>query len=338
MIFEDRRNRAQFAFTPNNKLFFTLDPGGKILQGRVILAGQIVVSGGTVNGTPVGEGGPINLVQRIKIFATAAAGSRYPGGTIVDCTPRSLLRNAITQHNGKFIGELNASVLGSGANATYSIYLSIPISWADSTLRNNFATALNADLADSTGLPIYSSIQVEVDTGDLTSCFAGNNAAVNWSGLTVQWDDDRLGLAGDTNVLYQEEHYALIGGAQRRLQDPGMPQSGAFTSWLIMPESGGSASVLSDLILNRLTVTGSTLNFDEYANDIRQKMLEDEWLDPAQSGTGLYFIDWTNGTLNNSNPAAGIGIMLDVNNPSGVNLDMLRIYTRRFYPPLPAQS
>jgi hypothetical protein len=152
----------------------------------------------------------------------------------------------------------------------------------------------------------------------------------------VQWDDDRLGLAGDTNVLYQEEHIALIGAAQARMLDPAMPQSGAFTNWLVLAESGGSANTLNANILQRLTATASTFNFDEYAQDIQQKMLDDEWYDPSTALTGQYFIDWTNGTLNNANPAAGIALQFQVANPSGSNLDQLRIFTRRIYAPVEA--
>ena len=54
------------------------------------------------------------------------------------------MRYAITQHNGKLILEQNGSALGNGANGTYNIYLSIPIYFADSTLRNAISTALNA--------------------------------------------------------------------------------------------------------------------------------------------------------------------------------------------------
>jgi hypothetical protein len=335
MAFEDRKNRFQIPFVQDTKLFFTIPPGGKILQGRLILTGTVTLSGVSSDGVVNGEGAPINLIQRIKVFATAAGGSRYPGGTIVDCTPRSLLRYAIAQHNGKFIGEQSGSTLGGGANGVYSIYLSIPIYFADSTLRNNIATALNADIQDAQGNQIYSSIQVEVDTGDVTSCLTG------WAGtqafnLAIQWDDDRLGLPGDTNVLYQEEHVQLIGAAQQRMLDYAMPQSGNFTQWLIMAEAAGSAYTLADTILQRATMSSGTFNFDEYNQDIRQKMLDDEWLDPSQSAAGLFFIDWTNGTLNNSNPAAGIQAQYQVANPSGSNLDQLRFYTRRFYPPVAA--
>jgi hypothetical protein len=338
LIFEDRRNRAQYPFVPDSKIFFTLNQGGKILKGNIIVTGTVVVSGGTTAGTIVGEGGPINLISRIKMFATAAAGSRYPGGTIVDCTPRSLLRYAVMQHNGKFIGEQSGSTLGNGANGTYFIYLSIPIYFADSTLRNNFSTALNVDLVDANGLPIYNSVQVEVDTADLTACFVGNNATVNWGGLTVQWDDTRLGLSGDTNVIYQEEHTQLIGAAQNRMLDPGMQQSGSYTNWLILAESLGSQYVLSDAIFQRLIASSGSFNFDEYAQDIRQSMLDNEWIDPSTVATGMFFFDWTEGTLNNANPAAGITAQWQVANPSGSNLDQLRIYTRRFYQPTPAGS
>jgi hypothetical protein len=335
MAFEDRRNRFQIPFQPDTKLFFTVQPGGKILQSRIIVTGTVTISGVTVAGTAVGEGGPINLIQRLKVFATAAGGSRYPGGTIVDCVPRSLLRYAIMQHNGKFIGEQSGSTLGNGANGTYAIYLSIPIYFADSTLRNNIATALNADIADSSGKPIYASIQVEVDTGDVTSCFAGNNGAFAYN-LSIQYDDDRLGLTGDTNVLYQEDHVQLIGAAQQRMLDYAMPQSGNFTQWLLMTETAASAYTLADTVLLRVTAASGSFNFDEYSQDIRQKMLDDEWLDPSQSAAGLYFIDWTNGTLNNSNPAAGINAQYQVLNPSGSNNDQLRFYTRRWYPPVAA--
>jgi hypothetical protein len=335
MAFEDRKNRFQIPFVPDTKLIFTIPPGGKILQGRIILTGTVTIAGVTAAGTVVGEGGPINLIQRIKVYATAAGGSRYPGGTIVDCIPRSLLRYAIAQHNGKFIGEQSGSTLGNGANGAYAIYLSIPLYFADSTLRNNLSTALNADIQDAQGNPIYSSIQVEVDTGDVTSCFSGNNGAYTYA-LSIQWDDDRLGVPGDTNVLYQEDHVQLIGAAQARMLDYAMPQSGNFTQWLILAEAAGNAYTLSDVILQRATMSAGTFNFDEYAQDIRQKMLDDEWLDPSQSGVGLYLIDWTNGTLNNSNPAAGIQAQYQVLNPSGSNLDQLRFYTRRWYPSVPA--
>lgn len=330
MAFEDRRNRIQVQFTAGSPAIFSLNTGGKVLMGNLIIAGIVGVSGVTAAGTAVGEGGPINLIKRIQITATRAAGSRYPGGKIVDCHPRSLLRYAITQ-KGKFVGELFGSNLGNGANGNYPIYLSIPIYFADPTNRNQVQTALNMDQVDSQGNPIYSNVQVQVDLAqDLQGCFAGNNGVLNTSGLTVQWVDDRLGLSGDSVPVIQEDHDMLIATTQTRAVDFAMPRDGSFTSWLILAEQSSSRA-LSQNLLNRLIVASPTLNFDNYSNDIQQKMIDDGWFDASQSFAGQYFIDFQNGLLLNSNAAEGVAATFDVNNVSGANLDQLRIYTRRVF-------
>jgi hypothetical protein len=331
MAFEDRTNRLVQPVYPGAPNVFTLPPGGKILSGKLIVTGNVVISGGTTNGVVTGEGGPINLLNRLKVTCNRAAGSRYPGGRIVDCGPRSLLRYATIEHQGKFIGELSGSVLGSGAAGTYPIYLSIPIYWADSALLNQVQTALNADPVDSTGAPIYKSIQVQVDwASNLTGCFAGNDRVLNLSGITVQWVDDRLSIASDTIPLVQEDHDFLIEATQTRAMDNGMLQDGSYTCWLILAEQS-FARTFSDVLLNRVTIVAPTLNLDLYAQDIRQGMYDDEWYDPAQSGVGQFFLDFTHGLLQNSNPAAGIAAKFDVNNPSGAALDQLKFYTRRVY-------
>ena len=329
MAVTDRRNRAMQPFIPNSKLIFTLPLGMKIMKGNIIITGQIGVSGVSVAGTQLAEGGPVGLVKQIYVTATPANGSRYPGGMIVNCTPRSLLRYAIAQHNGKYISEINASTLGAGANGTYNIYLSIPIYWADTTLRNAVGTSLNADPAN------YASIQVEVDTGDLTSCFVGNNGTVNWSGLTVQWADERADLPGDTLVLYQEDHAMLIAATFPRAVDYAMPQDGSFCSWTILQEQGIYAT-LSNALLQRVTIQGANLTYDKYTYDIQQQDLDDEWLDPATPITGWAHIDFTDSALQNIVPAQGLTAQFQVTNVSGANLDDLRFYTRRVLAALPS--
>ena len=326
MPFGDKKNRLVTPFVPNSKIIFTLPLGMKMLTGKVVLSGPIVLASGTVPGTIMGEGAPTNLIKRIIVTANPAAGSRYPGGKIVDCSPRSLLRYGIMQHNGKFIGEQSASVLGGGVNGTYPIYLSIPIYFADCTLRNQVSTALNMDPGT------YASVQVEVDTGDITSCLTGNNAVPNWSGLTVQWVDDRVALPGDTNVRFQEDHTFLIAASQSRAFDQAMPQDGLFESWLFIQEQGAQAT-LSKSLLQRVQVDGDPITFDKYLQDIQQQMLDEEWVDPAQSFTGLAFIDWTDSTLANTVKASTLQTRFQVTNVSGANLDDLLIYTRRVFPP-----
>lgn len=326
MSFRDRKNRAQYAFVPGQPVVFTLPKGGKILSGKIILKGNLVVSGGSANGTAVDLGSPYGLIRRIEVTANRLATSKYPGGKIVDCTPKALLEYAITQRSGKWSGELLGTNMAAGAAGTYAIYLSIPIFFADPVQKAQMQTALNADEG------VYQSIQVTVYTAsDYTGCFTGNDRSIATSSLMVQWRDDRLGLPGDTMPLYQEDHIFQIAAANERAQDTSLPQDGAFTSLLVMAEAGTSRA-LSDAILNKVVLEGPSVQFNEYGLDIRQQMVDDEWLDPATTATGLYFIDFTDGWQQyNRCLAPGLLNQWDLNNPSGANADELRIYTRRVF-------
>jgi hypothetical protein len=325
------KNKATKPFVKNSKVPFTLELGNKIRRGCVIVKGAIVVSGGTTSGVAQGEGGMINLIKRITVVATPSANSRYPGGNIVDATPRSLLRYAINQHSGKFIGSLGDAV--TGAAGTFNVYLSIPIYWQDSNLRlpgMNIA-ALNTDPG------VYDSVQVQIDTGDLAACFTGNDRAVDYSGLDVQWYDDRIEMPGvDTVVRYQEDHEFLIAATRDRALDEAMPRDGMFESWLIMGQLNAAAA-LSDALLTKVRIDGPTLGLELWSDDIRQRMLDDEWLDPDETATGLYFLDFTDGSAGNTVDARYLATTFDIKNASGANLDSFLIFTRRLVAPVKAR-
>jgi hypothetical protein len=327
MKFTDRQNRIEKEFLKNSRLTMTLPLGGKIQQGKVVLKGSVTIANGNANGTLVGEGGPINLIKRVIVRANPAPGSRYLGGKVVDCTPRSLLRYAMLQR-GKFLGDLGASALGSGAAGTYDVYLSIPIYFQDTNFRRASATSLNADPA------AYQSIQVELETGDLTSCFTGNDRDLDVSGLKVHWVDDRQDLAGDSFVLFQEDHTTLIPGAQKRFQDGSMPSDGAFLQWLIMTETNApTVQTLADTILEKVELNGQKTDYMFFPEDLRQKMYDDAWVDVDQTLTGIYLADFCDGLISNFEPASTLISKFDVKAPSGANLDGLHIYTRRLFAP-----
>lgn len=326
MAYENCENRSQVQFLPSsNNIVLPIPPNLSILRGNLILTGSITISGGTTNGTVVGDGGPMNLIKRVRLIANPASGSAWPGGWIVDCSGRSLLRYAQMQR-GKFVGEQSGSVLGSGAAGAYNIYLSIPIYFADDNLRANVSTALYA------GLDAFSSLQLQVQTGGSTDCFNGTDRAWAYN-LLLQWDDKRVDIAPPKTAvqLFQESHTVPIWGANARLVDQQLPQDGAFLQWLIMAEQNQPGYTLSDAILNRLTIQGPTYSFDEYPQDIRQRMYDDSWIDPSQNAAGLYLIDMSDGVLSNANPASQLVPWFNVNNPSGAGLDQLSVYTRRFY-------
>jgi hypothetical protein len=326
------KNRLQKPFVQNSRIMFSPGLGGKIRKMCIVLTGSINISGGTTNGTAIGDGGPLNLIQRIIVHANPAGGSRYPGGKIVDIDPRSLIRYALTQRNGKVIGEQSGSTLNSGAAGNNTIYLSIPIYFQDFVQKASMATALNTDAGT------YEALQVEIVTADKTACFSGTDRAWDTSGLMVQYRDDRAYTDGDTLVLYQESHPLFIANTNKRLLDEAMPRDGNFLSWQILAEASASKT-LADTLLNRVDTEGPTLVFDNYAQDIRQIMLDDEWIDGSQTAAGLYFIDFTDGAIGaNTVDASTLSTFFDVNNVSGANLDDLLVSTRRVIAPTPASK
>lgn len=335
MAFEDRYNRAQFPLVLGAPVVFNLNSGLKVLRGDIIIDGTLTIVNAGAGGTPIGEPtqAVINLIRRIKVIANRAPGSRYPNGALVDCSAQALLRYAVSERRGKFFGELLGNgALGAGVAGVYPIHLSIPIFFGDTMNNNNVQTALNLDPVDSTGAPIYSAVQVQIDFAALlTELFSGSGGTMTFAGL-VQWKDDRLGLTSDTVPLIQEDHVAQILAPNDRFVDPQMPTDGFFTQWLILARQNVPGLALSNAILTRLEMQGSSLNYKEFALDIQQAMLDDGIYDPSQSMTGQYFLDWTKGLLGNANAARGLDHRFSILNPSGAGNDSMRIYTRRTFP------
>ncbi len=321
-----RKNIFQQVFNPNGQVIFKLPADGKILQGRIVVTGNVVLSNVTAQGTVRGEGGPTRLINRIIVRGNPAAGSRYPGGELVYCTPRSLLRIAQRYHFGKFVAEQSGSVLGSGAAGTYPIYLSIPIYWSDPSSRNPVWTALNADPT------AYQTITVEVDTADITNCFTGWTGEQDLTNLQVQWIDERENFSGDTYSLFQEDHELFISVTNNRTLDNAMPLDGSFTDWLFLEEQSAQRT-LADTLLNRVTLSGTAIDYDEWKKDIRQSMIDKRQFDPSQNLAGIDFINFTDGLITGAIDASTLQAQFDLTNVSGANNDDLLIYTRRIFTP-----
>ena len=185
---------------------------------------------------------------------------------------------------------------------------------------------------DSQGLPVYSAVQVKVDiAAALGEIFSGTAGSMAVAGM-VRYGDKRLDLSAvDTLPLKQEDHIALIRGEQEQFPDQLLPQDGAFIQWLIMAEQNQPGYTLSDALIRRLEIQGQYLNFKKKWQEIRQAMMDDGFFDPSQILTGLSYLDWTDGILQNANAAAAIQAYYSVLNPSGSGLDQLRVYTRRVF-------
>lgn len=332
MGFLDRFNRVQLPPTPGVPLVFNLPQGNNVLWGKLILALTVTIAGSTANGTAIELGGIYRLVRSIKLIATKAAGSRYPNGAIVNCTPISLLEYAVTRHQGKFIGVLSGDpTLGNGANGAYTVYFSIPIFFAGQRHENDLSTALNMNDTDSQGNPVYNSVQVVVEFAQLANeLYSGNNGTLAYAGM-AQWLDERLPL-GDTIPIVQEDHIALIQAANDRFVDAALPKGGRFTDILWMCQQGLPGAALSNNILTRVEAEGVDINLKMYAQDIQQDMVDKGFWDPSATLTGLYYMNFAKGNLSNSKRARRLAHRLSVNNPSGANLDQIKVYTRRIYP------
>ncbi len=344
MAYEDNfGTRAEQPIYPGVANIFNINPGLNITRAWVTIDATVTITGATGGelGTPIGDAAIANLaasrlIRRIKVLASPGPGSRYPKGPLVDCSPRSLLRFAMPQREGKLVGDLldNGS-LGSGANGAYQIYFTLPIYFADEANLNGSqanSTALNMNARDSQGLPVYSAVQVRVDiAAALSELFEGTTGNFAIAGM-LRYGDKRLDLSGaDTLPMKQEDHIALIRGEQQQFPDQLLPLDGAYTQWLIMAEQGQPGYTLSDALIERLEIQGNTLNFKKKWQEIRQAMLDESFFDPSQTLTGLLYLDWTDGILQNANAAAGLQAYYSVLNPSGSGLDQLRVYTRRVY-------
>lgn len=323
------KNRISKPFIKNSKVPLSMNLGGKVRSGHVIVSGTVVVSGGTTSGVKVGPGAPAGLLRRIIVTATPSANSRYPGGRIVNCDAWSLLLDGIFRHSGKFVAELRGSTLGDGAAGTYDVYFSVPIYWADSTMRPSYASSLNTDDG------VYDSVQISVETADLANCFTGNDRDVDYTALNVMWVDDKINMPGDTLVRYIEDHDFIIASTRDRAIDEAMERDGSYESWLFISKQS-AAQTLSDDLFRKLLLDGPTVGVEMWADDIRQRMIDDEWVDPAQDVTGLHYFDFTDGVFQNTIDARTLTTRLDVTNVSGANLDTITVMTRRVVAPVPA--
>lgn len=344
MAYEDNYGtRAEQPIFPGVPNVFNINPGYNITRMWLEIDATVTITGATGGalGTPIGDAAIANLassrlIRRIKVLASPGPGSRYQKGPLVDCSPRSLLRFAMPQREGKLVGDLlNEGSFGSGANGVYQIFTTIPIYFADAANLNGSqanSTALNMNGRDSQGLPVYSAVQVKVDiAAALSELFQGTTGNFAIAGM-LRYGDKRIDLSGaDTLPMKQEDHIALVRGAQQQFPDQLLPLDGAFTQWLVMAEQGQPGNTLSDALVERLEIKGSQLLFHKKWQEMRQAMIDESFFDPSQVLTGLSYIDWTDGILQNSNVAAGLQAFYSVLNPSGSGLDQLRVYTRRIF-------
>lgn len=330
---EHKLNERLAPWTENNPMFHDMPTrkGVVCTRSKFIFGGTLIISGGTTNGTVLGEN-PGNLAAQQFQLTGTALNAGYPDGTLKKVVPRTVLRRRIFDHPEKrFIADLNAGITGlSGAAGTFTLNMPFEHYFALPWAKRPFDTALD------TGM--YGSLQWQITNGSQARQFSGNDRTFNETGL--YWDVthdfqryDGNGV-GPVYVLYDDDHTRNIQGANPRLEiNKEFPADGLYLDILTMAET--TNQVLADTIVNRETMASGTEPFyDAYAADLKADM-EDIIGDPSTATTprtGLYYTPIADdGCLLNAKPS--VSMVMDQSNPGTDRL----ILSRRVLVPIPQQ-
>lgn len=297
-----------------------LEAGMYMTHLLAIARGTLVISGGTASGTVTGEN-PGNLfAQTLKLNATPAAGSGYPGGQLVNCSPRTLLQRRIFDR-GFYQGDTALT----GAAGTFTVNLNIPVQFALPRLVRPFDTALRLDA--------YADLQLEITNGGRDRQWTGNDRVFDYSGMVWDIIEYREFAPGTpTMVLYQDDKIIPINQANARFPIfDQLQQPEAFLDLLFQAETTNQA--LSDAIINKVEILAGSEQFIELDED----HVKDDQLafvsSAAQAAamTGLYYVPISPKLL--AGAQGGISAVLDVSKPG---TDQLRLGTRRIARPAKA--
>lgn len=321
------RMRQLFGAEGGNLFFLVpLEIGAYILAATFFLRGSLVISGGTTNGTPVGEN-PGGLVQSIQLDTTTSGKPGFQGfrgGKLRNLTARSILRRRIFDR-GWYQPDTYQTTGLTGAAGTFSLNSAFPVRFALPRLRRQFDTSFCCDA--------YSFAQFTLLTGSKGLCNPTTDRVWNEAGLYFDYMDDRTYPAGQQKVaeLYDDDRPFIIQAANKRTAFAGvLPQGEAYLDALLISQSTAS-NTLVDTVVNRVTWNSGTAQiFDQEGDHI--KVEQGRYVnDASQSMTGLYYtpID-RDGMLGSAQ--YGMNGVFDLSNPGGAGLDNLIVATRRVAP------
>ncbi len=292
--------------------------GVYLTQIYAIVRGSLTISGGTANGTSLGEN-PGNLFcQRIEVNADPAAGSGYPGGQLVSAGPRTLLRRRVFDR-GFYQNDYYQAAGITGAAGTFSFALPFEIPFALPRLVKPFDTALR--------LGAYADVMMKITNGSRAAQFSGNDRTFDYSAMV--WDIvEYREYAGDyaSLVLYNDDKLIPVNNSSARFPvNSELQQPEAFLDALWIGET--TNQVLSDGVINRVQLfTGTELFYDQETNHI--KLSELEFVADAAQATGLSGLYYTpivkDGQLGGAQ--TGLTAVLDV---TKTGTDQIWLSTRR---------
>lgn len=312
------KNRIKEKFgVKNAKRIFALDIGGVMTDLLIRLGGSLVITGGTGNGTSIGEN-PAGLIQSIKLVAKSRGA--VPGGELVDLTPRSIIRSSVFD-DGRAIVDTALT----GAAGTFTLDQALLLHFAQPRAPRPFDFALDTDP--------YKSLVLEILNGSETTQFSGNDRTFNFDALTYEVSDYRETVTDrkPKPILYQSDDELVIDAANARLKYDDFPIGYRMFALLLMAESG-TAKTLVDTIINKVTLNYGEDFYEAFEEEIKhlQKKLI---TDAAQGDTGLYLAQFNKdqlayGAVPNFE-ARDFTAEFDVSNPGGAGADKVVLVNKR---------
>ncbi len=321
--------RVQFAAENNGSLHkIPTRTGVLCLRSDFVFSGPLIVSGGSANGTSLGEN-PGNLALQTLKIQGFQLDPNYPGGTLVNLSPRTLQRRRTFDGQGRrlIVDPQNPTGL-TGAAGTFNLSYPFVKYWALDWMKRNIDTALD------TGM--YSLLLATLTQGSRDRQFSGNDRTFNYGG--VFWEIAHKFQRYDGNgtgpiaVVYDDDHPRNISGANSRLElNNEFPPDGAYIDLFWMAETTNQA--LADTIINRITLKSGTEQFyDQYSNPIKvqQEELIGDGSTTTTPRTGLYYTQIADDGLI-TNAKTNISAVVDQNNPGTDRF----IIARRSAAPIP---
>lgn len=319
----------RFPFTPKapNYFDFDLSPGWGTTHIDVMLRGPITLSGGTTSGTSIGPN-PGGLIQQIKVDAAELLGGFYSGGTIFDCTPRSIQIARIYDEGFEQSDLFTPNGL-TGAAGTFNILTNYRINFAMPRAVRPIETALRKDQ--------FGQLKITIKTSDIPTMLLGNDRAVDYSGLYIDVIEhcEYLDSYYPHATPYMDDLFVTINAANKKLQlDAELSATESYIDALVISETTNDA--LSDSIVNSVAAWSEKDNFWNLENDQIKVLQLSASVDAVQSFLGLYRVecapgfDTHNGLLGGALPR--LKLQFDVSNPGGAGNDRLIVCTRRVVP------
>ncbi len=311
------RERINFQATNTPRIHnMLMEVGMYVTMVLVILRGSLVVSGGTANGTSLGEN-PGNLITRLEVDATPGVAG-VPAGKLKNFGPRACLRRVIFD-KGFFENDLSLGSSGiSGAAGTFVLNQAYPLWFALPRAVRPFDTALQ--------LSNYNDVRITLTTGSRDTQFSGNDRTFDFSSVVLDIFDEREAPSQTEKhaVLFEEDRPVNIVAANTEFPvREQLPADGNYESILWIAET--TNQTLSDSIINEVDLFAGSEMFAKLPKDHIKQLQRFLVTDQAQSMTGLYLTPVVRGgRLNSSLP--GVYARLDVSNPG---TDRLIVATRR---------